>query len=153
MANIENLLYPRFVASLVTTALQDTPVVMVTGPRQCGKTTLVRNLVAEDREFFTMDDDTILASARSDPSGLVRGLDEATLTEISGRRWLVLTALPELAVSILEYAREHGRVTMADMIRSTGASRNTLKEHFRKLVELQQLALYGNRKGSWYSLK
>ena len=69
------------------------------------------------------------------------------------RERLVLTALPELAVCILEYAREHGRVTMADMIRSTGASRNTLKEHFRKLVELQQLALYGNRKGSWYSLK
>ena len=69
------------------------------------------------------------------------------------RERLVLTTLPELAVSILEYAREHGRVTMADMIRSTGASRNTLKGHFRKLVELQQLALYGNRKGSWYSLK
>ncbi len=44
-------------------------------------------------------------------------------------------------------------MTMADMIPSTGASRNTLKEHFRKLVDLQQLALYGNRKGSWYSLK
>jgi predicted AAA+ superfamily ATPase len=82
MANIENPLYPRFVASLVTTALQDTPVVMVTGPRQCGKTTLVRNLVAEDRDFFTMDDDTILASARSDPSGLVRGLNKATLDEV-----------------------------------------------------------------------
>jgi Fic family protein len=44
------------------------------------------------------------------------------------RERLVLTALPELAVSILEYAREHGHVTMADMIRLTGASRNTLKE-------------------------
>ncbi len=61
MAHIEIPLYPRFVAPLVTTALQNTPAVMVTGPRQCGKTTLVRNLVAEDREFFTMDDDTILA--------------------------------------------------------------------------------------------
>jgi Fic family protein len=69
------------------------------------------------------------------------------------RERLVLTSLPELAVSILEYAREHGRVTMADMIRLTGASRNTLKEHFRRLVEIQQLALYGNRKGSWYALK
>jgi Fic family protein len=68
------------------------------------------------------------------------------------RERLVLTALPELAVSILEYAREHGRVTMADMIRSTGASRNTLKEHFRKLVEIRQLVLHGNRKGSWYAM-
>src|SRR5271166_5858292 len=54
------------------------------------------------------------------------------------RERLVLTALPELSVRILEYAREHGRVTMADMIRLTGASRNTLKEHFRRLVEIQQ---------------
>ena len=69
------------------------------------------------------------------------------------RERLVLAALPELAVGILEYAREHGRVTMADMIRLTGASRNTLKEHFRRLVEIQQLALYGSRKGSWYVLK
>jgi Fic family protein len=69
------------------------------------------------------------------------------------RERLVLAALPELAVSILEYAREHGRVTMADMIRLTGASRNTLKEHFRRLVEIQQLTLYGNKKGSWYALK
>jgi Fic family protein len=66
---------------------------------------------------------------------------------------LVLSALPELSFRILEYAREHGRVTMADMIRLTGASRNTLKEHFRRLVEVQQLALYGNRKGAWYALK
>jgi Fic family protein len=69
------------------------------------------------------------------------------------RERLVLAALPELAVSILEYAREHGRVTMADMIRLTGASRNTLKEHFRRLVGIQQLSLYGNKKGSWYALK
>jgi predicted HTH transcriptional regulator len=58
-----------------------------------------------------------------------------------------------LAVGVLEYAREHGRVTMADMIRLTGASRNTLKEHFRKLVEMQQLVMHGSKKGSWYALK
>lgn len=81
MANIENALYPRFAASHVATALKDTPVVMVTGPRQCGKTTLVRDLITDDREFLTLDDDTILASARSDPAGLVRGLDKSTIDE------------------------------------------------------------------------
>jgi hypothetical protein len=54
---------------LVATALKDTPVVMVTAPRQCGKSTLVRDLVAGNREFITMDDDTVLAAARSDPTG------------------------------------------------------------------------------------
>jgi len=55
---------------------------MVTGPRQCGKTTLVRDLVAGKREFTTMDDDTVLAAARIDPTGLVRSLDLATIDEV-----------------------------------------------------------------------
>jgi len=75
-------LFPRFATEIVTTALRDTPVVMVTGPRQCGKTTLVRNLSAGEREFITMDDDTVLASARSDPTGLVRDFDRTTIDEI-----------------------------------------------------------------------
>ena len=61
---------------------KDTPVVMVTGPRQCGKTTLVRDLVAGKREFITMNDDTVLAAARSDPTGLVRALDRTTIDEV-----------------------------------------------------------------------
>jgi len=75
-------LYPRFAGSQVLTALKDTPVVLVTGPRQCGKTTLVRSVVAAGREFITMDDDTVLASARTDPAGLVRSLRKVTIDEI-----------------------------------------------------------------------
>jgi len=75
-------LFPRFSSELVSTALKDTPVVMVSGPRQCGKTTLVRDLVGSEREFITLDDDTVLAAARSDPTGLVRGLDRATIDEV-----------------------------------------------------------------------
>ena len=68
------------------------------------------------------------------------------------REKLVMAALPELAVQILDYAREHGRVTMSGMVRSSGASRNTLKEHFRNLVEKQHLAQHGVGKGTWYAL-
>jgi uncharacterized protein len=75
-------LFPRFATEIVTTALRDTPIVMVTGPRQCGKTTLVRDLITSKREFITMDDDTVLAAARSDPIGLVRGLERTTIDEI-----------------------------------------------------------------------
>ena len=82
MSDVENVLFPRFSAELVTIALRDTPVVMITGPRQCGKTTLVRDLVAGKREFITMDDDTVLAAARSDPTGLVRALDRTTIDEV-----------------------------------------------------------------------
>jgi Fic family protein len=68
------------------------------------------------------------------------------------RERLVIAALPELAVQILDHARHHGRVTIGDMIRRTGASRNTLKDHFRRLVEKRHLARHGAGKGSWYAL-
>jgi hypothetical protein len=48
MDDSDQALFPCFSAELVATALKDTPVVMVTGQRQCGKTTLVRDLVAVD---------------------------------------------------------------------------------------------------------
>jgi uncharacterized protein len=75
-------LHPRFAAALVDVALADTPVVLVAGPRQCGKTTLVRDLTSGRREFLTLDDDTVLASARSDPAGLLRGIGKATIDEV-----------------------------------------------------------------------
>jgi Fic family protein len=68
------------------------------------------------------------------------------------REKLVLADLPELAVQVLDHARQHGRVTIGNMIRVTGASRNTLKEHFRSLVEKGHLARHGTGKGSWYAL-
>ncbi len=68
------------------------------------------------------------------------------------REKLVLVSLPELAVQIIDHAREHGRVTIGDMIRITGASRNTLKEHFRRLQEQGYLVRHGAGKGSWYAL-
>jgi len=66
---------------------------------------------------------------------------------------LVLATLPELAVQILDYAHAHGRITMSDMIKLSGASRNTLKEHFRNLVAQKHLVQHGNGKGTWYARK
>jgi Fic family protein len=68
------------------------------------------------------------------------------------REKIIIAALPELAVQIVDHARQHGRVTIGDMIRMTGASRNTLKEHFRRLVALGHLKQHGARKGTWYGL-
>ena len=69
------------------------------------------------------------------------------------REKLVLAALPELSLKIVEFAREHGRVTMADAIRLTGSSRNTLKQHFRALVERGHLRPQGAGRGAWYELR
>ena len=69
------------------------------------------------------------------------------------REKIVLAALPELSLQIVELAREHGRVTIGDAIRLTGASRNTLKQHFRKLVEHGHLSQQGSGRGVWYELR
>ncbi|HXO33186.1 MAG TPA: AAA family ATPase [Candidatus Acidoferrales bacterium] len=78
-------------------ALKDTPVVTVTGPRQCGKTTLVRDLVAAIANSLPLDDDTALAAARSDPTGLVRALDRTTIDEVQ--------RLPDLSQGHQEVSR------------------------------------------------
>jgi len=75
-------LFDRFSAARVRTALRDTPVVMVNGPRQCGKTTLVRRFINGDRRYITLDDDTELEASRGDPVGFLRGLNRAVIDEV-----------------------------------------------------------------------
>lgn len=69
------------------------------------------------------------------------------------REKIVLAALPTLSLQIVEFAREHGRITMMDVIKLMGASRNTLKPHLRDLIERGHLELHGNGRGAWYGIK
>ena len=69
------------------------------------------------------------------------------------REKLVLAALPELSLQIIEFTREHGRVTIGEAVKLTGASRNTLKQHFRMLVERGHLNQHGSGRGVWYELR
>lgn len=69
------------------------------------------------------------------------------------REKIVLAAMPELQLQIVEFAREHGRVTIGEAIKLTGASRNTLKQHLRALVERGTLDQHGSGRGVWYGLR
>jgi Fic family protein len=69
------------------------------------------------------------------------------------RERIVLAAMPALSLQIVECAREHGRVTIGEAMRLTGASRNTLKQHFRALVERGTLNRHGRGRGVWYELR
>ena len=68
------------------------------------------------------------------------------------RERIVLSAMPELSLKIVEYAREHGRFTIGDMVALTGTSRNTLKQHFRQLLAKGHLVMHGSGRGAWYAL-
>jgi hypothetical protein len=78
----EETFVPRLAAEQVGRALGDTPVVLVTGPRQSGKTTLVRRLLGGGRRYITLDDATSQEAALSDPVGFLRGLDRVTIDEV-----------------------------------------------------------------------
>lgn len=74
-------LYPRHLDSLLRESLQDTPAVLVNGPRQCGKTTLVRQFEGE-MAYFSLDDPALLAAVQADPLGFVNRLDRAIIDEV-----------------------------------------------------------------------
>ena len=75
-------MYPRYAESLVRTALRDTRIVAISGPRQSGKTTLARRFARQGRAYFTLDNQPTLAAAKNDPVAFIRGLDRAIIDEI-----------------------------------------------------------------------
>ncbi len=75
-------MYPRFAKTRIEEALSDTRVVLISGPRQSGKTTLAIEIASDKAPFLTLDDATVLQSAIDDPAGFVRGLDRAVIDEI-----------------------------------------------------------------------
>jgi hypothetical protein len=78
----EQIFLPRLAEPAVGEALADTPVVLVHGPRQCGKTTLTTRV--GDRlgfEYFTLDEDAVRTAARSDPAGFVAELPERVVID------------------------------------------------------------------------
>lgn len=65
---------PRKIQSCIQDALADTPVVLLNGARQTGKSTLARALHPESR-YLTLDDPAVLAAAQADPFGFINGLE------------------------------------------------------------------------------
>lgn len=70
-------MYPRNVIVNIRMALADTPVVLVNGARQTGKSTLVQSLIGQGYKahYLTMDDSAVLAACTNDPTGFLAGFD------------------------------------------------------------------------------
>ncbi len=64
--------------------------VLLAGPRQAGKTTLVRQFAERGLHYLTLDDELTLLSAREDPVGMIRNLDRAVIDEIQRAPQLLL---------------------------------------------------------------
>lgn len=81
----------RHITPLLLDALSDTPVVVINGARQSGKSTLVQSLAEASlsqtatprRQYLTLDDAVVLNAAKSDPAGFINGLSgPVTLDEV-----------------------------------------------------------------------
>ena len=94
-------MFSRAIAPRIEVALSDTPVVLVVGPRQAGKTTLVRQLAKPDMQYITLDDEATRLSVQDDPVGLIRGLDRAVIDEVQ--------RVPELLLAIKKTVDEDRR--------------------------------------------
>src|SRR6476661_7903139 len=74
---------PRLLQGPLELALRSFPVVVVTGSRQTGKSTLVRNLAdTPQRPYLTLDNLETLDRARREPEALVRSAERMTLDEV-----------------------------------------------------------------------
>ena len=78
----DNFILPRLLTPVIREAMTDTPVICLLGPRQSGKTTLVRRLEPE-RAYISLDDSNYYQIAISDPTEFIASLpDIVTLDEV-----------------------------------------------------------------------
>ena len=102
----DQIIYPRYLRPRLIEALADTPVVLIHGPRQCGKTTLAQTL--EGYTYITFDDEVQLAAAHADPLGFVADLPNRVILDEVQR-------IPELFVSLkaaVDRNRQPGRFVL-----------------------------------------
>ena len=69
-------MYARRIRQNLLAALDDSPVVLVNGARQTGKSTLIQDL-GREATYYTFDDPAVLAAVQADPFGFVNALKGA----------------------------------------------------------------------------
>ena len=105
---VQSAFYPRFAEGRLAEALEDSPIVLIQGPRQCGKTTLAQMVCApgylpgrgqaetpsnRGHSYFSFDDDVIRGGAEADPMGFVADLPERVVLDEVHRVPALFTAL------------------------------------------------------------
>ena len=106
----QNDLYPRFVERQLREAIEDTPVVVIHGPRQCGKSTLALMLSDSTHEYkyLTFDDDTVMTAAKLDPLGFCLRLPNKVIIDEVQRVPSIFTAIKY----IVDQNRTPGRLIL-----------------------------------------
>lgn len=108
----------RHAETALLTALLDTPIVALIGPRQSGKTTLARRIAEqENRVYITLDDEQYREFAQEDPKGFLRSQQNVVIDEIQ--------RVPDLILALKQDVDENPRpgryliTGSVDLFRST----------------------------------
>jgi uncharacterized protein len=80
----------RYLGSILKTVIKEIPIVVLTGSRQVGKSTLLQNELPAGRwKYLTLDDFDVLERAKEDPVGLISGYDKLIIDEVQKERGLI----------------------------------------------------------------
>ena len=82
-----NMFYARALSEACSAASEQFPVLLLTGPRQVGKTTLLQHLAKKDRRYVTLDDPAVRALAQSDPALFLERFEPPVLIDATSRKW------------------------------------------------------------------
>ena len=130
-------IYKRWQEPIVASALKTRRIIVVEGPRQCGKTTLVKHLMSAKTIYYTLDDLALLASAESDAKGFVKHGNELMIIDEVQR-------MPSLLLAVKQDVDENqkpGRylLTGSANIQSLPTVKESLAGRIRK-IRLRPLA-------------
>ena len=131
-----NNLYPRLITPVIHEVLSDTPVLCLLGPRQCGKTTLVKSLFP-NRPYVSMDDRFDFESASDDPAFFLDEYpDQLTIDEVQ----IVPSLIPAIKMSV-DSDRRPGRFLLTGSANLLSIPKITESLAGRmEIIELQPLS-------------
>lgn len=85
--------YPRWQMATIKQLMSERRVLLLTGPRQSGKTTLSRQLESDKMEYRTLDDITLREAAENDPQGFVKRRSDTLIIDEVQRVPTLLSAI------------------------------------------------------------
>lgn len=90
------LLIERDISSILKSDLEQFPIIMLTGPRQSGKSTLLKNLFS-DWKYVNLEEPSMYDFAREDPKGLIASFNSKVIFDEIQR---VPTLLSQIQVEV-----------------------------------------------------
>jgi predicted AAA+ superfamily ATPase len=96
------LLYPRWQKATIEQMMTERRVLLLSGPRQSGKTTLARELESDQVEYRTLDDGTLREAAENDPQGFIKRRAQTLIIDEVQR---VPSLLPAIKMAVDEDTR------------------------------------------------